>query len=187
MHRPSQQIERELNELRRKLQFQELPSITVLEAAVQRWTSRTVLDAIHRPDLQQADQALREAQEMWAQRARDNTSLKLLENELSESIAARRIELATQADNNLSRAIGEYQAACLIAAKSLRQLLNAQHQSQQVPGAQSNLQHMRLDQFNIPHLIPMSWQGTLGHTMLQGTAQFEQPLDFAIRPNLKVA
>ena len=186
-HRPPSQIERELNQLRAKIQNEQLPSIPVLEAEVQRWTSKTVLDPIHRPDLYDATKAVEAAQATWAQRARDNTTLSNLTRELDESVAARRIEATNRADSRLIAAIGEYQHACLVAARAFRTLLNVQHQSRQCPGAQSNLSHLRLEQFHVPHLHPISFGGTLGESMLQGAVGFEQQNDFSIRPDLEKA
>jgi hypothetical protein len=176
MHRSPSQIERELNELKFKLQNQApLPSIPALEALVQKWTSRTVLDPIHRPDLYDATKALEAAQEVWAQRAKDNTTLSNLTRELDESIAQRRIEAARQADEQLQQAISEYQHACLIAARALRKVLHAQRQSSNVPGAQHNISALRVGGFNIPHLFGISNQGTLGSAMQQGLQAFESP------------
>jgi len=185
-HRPAQQIERELAQLRRQLQNADpLPSIPALEAAVQKWTTKTALDPIHRPDLYEATKAVEAAQEVWQQRARDNGAIRQLENELNEATAAERLERATQADSNLGNAIAEYRAACLIAAKSLRHLLTEQHRAAQVAGANSNISALRVEGFHIPHLQPMSFQGTLGQGMIQGTVGFEQQNDFGIRPTLK--
>ena len=186
-HRAVSHIERELAQLRHKMQSEVLPSIPLLEAEVQKWTSKTVLDPIHRPDLYEATKAVEAAQQVWVNRAKDNTTVSNLTRELTEATEAKRIEAANRADSRLNAAIGEYTHACLVAARAMRTLLNTQHQSAQVPGASSNLSHLRLHQFHVPHLHPISFGGALGESMLQGAVGFEQQNDFSIRPDLEKA
>lgn len=171
-HRPSIQIERELQELRRKVQLVELPALTSLESEVLKQTTKAALDPNCRPDLHNACEALRKGQEVWANRAKDNTSIKLLENELNESMAAERMERIAVADEQLQQAIDQYQHAALAAAKSYRVLLNAQRVAGQTPGASYNLSPQLL-KFDVGFLHGISNQGTLGEAMRQGPVQFE--------------
>ena len=176
-HRPASQISRELDTLKRTIALADpLPDLTELQLSVNTWTTKTLLDPIHKSDLWEANQALIAAQRAWAERATMNTTLRQLTNELSEALAAERWEAATRADAQLGQAISEYKAACLIAAKSLRALLRAQASTSRTPGASANLSALRLAEFNIPHLIALG-QGTLGQAMLATNQpqHFEQP------------
>ena len=185
-HRPPSQVERELAQARNAV-LPPLPNIGALQAAVSHWTTEATLDPEHKPALQAACEQLRAANIAIAERGRHNLLVDNLTKELEQAQAARRLELATQADDNLGNAIGEYRSACLVAARALRTLLNAQHASAATPGAQSNISALRVELFAIPHLTPLSNHGTLGTAMLQGAVGFEQQHDFGIRPNLKVA
>ena len=186
-HRVPSMIEREIAALRFKIQNEQLPSIPVLEAEVQRLGARAVLDPALKPDLHLAVMAVRDAETQWVSRAKDNTLLKQLETELELSMMARRAEAIARADSRLNAAINEYQHACLVAARSFRGLLNVQHQSTKTPGASSNLSHLRLHQFHIPHLHPISFGGSLGESMMSGLQQFEQPELRAVTGFEKVA
>lgn len=173
-HRPPNMIEQDINALKFKIQNEPLPSIAVCQGEVHRWTTKAVLDDQFRADLWEATQALERAHAAWAARASDNTTLNTLAKELDESQAARRMELIRQADDNLNRAINEYQHNCLLAARALRTVLVAQHRSANTPGAQYNLDHLRLSQFHVPHLWPISFQGALGKGMIDGRQSWEE-------------
>jgi len=173
-HRVPSQIERDIATLKAKLQNEQLPSITNAEAAVHRWTSKAVLDDQFKPDLYAATKAVEAAQQAWAQRARDNTTLSNLQRELDESVATRRIEAAQRAQARLQTSIDEYMHASRLMARAFRALLNAQYQAQQTPGVNTNLSNLRLSQMHIPHLYPMSFGGTLGEGMMGGLQQFER-------------
>ena len=175
-HRPPSQISRDIAQLRAKLQFQELPSLPVLEATVQRLGARAVIDESLKPDLQLAVMAERDAQALWATRAQDNTTLKLLENELNESAAASRMELATAATERVSRAMQEFHHASLVCGRAYRSLLTASAQASNVPGAQYQVP-AHYAKLHLPTLYSVSWSGTLGEAMSQGLQQFEQPIE----------
>lgn len=180
-HRPVSQIERDLFQLRNAPK-PDIPNLGPLQAAVQHWTTQALINSAYQPQLIEADRKHREAIEVIAESGRRNSQINELDRELQEAVAADRIEKATAADEALSQAINEYKHAGLVAAKALRHLLNVQHQSQQVPGANHNLSSLRLNGFHIPHLYPISFQGSLGEAMTQGLQQFEQHI-----PSLKVA
>lgn len=168
--RAAVQVERELLELQRQAQEQ-LPDLLPLEVAIQRWAVETTLDEAFKPELRSAVEALRAAKAAWAERGRLNVEIKLLSNELNELRAAERMERIEIADKRLNRAVEHYRASCVVAAKALRSVLDQQSRSAQIPGASSNIASLRLQEFHIPHLIPMSWSGSLGRTMIEGGTQ----------------
>lgn len=170
--RSVEQIERELFQARNAT-LPPVPNIGALQAAVSHWTTEATLDPEHKPALQAAAQALREGNAAIAERGRHNLLIDNLTKELEQAQAARRMELIHQADATLQRAIDDYMHSSLQAARSLRRLIDAQRASSRVPGARHNLAHMRLGEFNIPQLQPISNQGTLGIAMMQGRAQWE--------------
>ena len=173
VHRPVEQIARDLNALKAQ-RLTQLPNIEALELAVQRWTTEATLDEAFKEELRSAVNALRDAKSEWDNRAKLNTQIATMEMELSDAEFNTRRQLIETADRRLSTALDEYQHACLIAARSLRALMNASKQSAQVPGARFDLQHMRLHQFNLPSLMPMAWSGTLGLSMQAGLMPWEK-------------
>ncbi len=172
-HRPVEQIERDLSTLRYEASILSLPDLTPLEKELQRLTTVTLLDPTRHGDLFDANRRLEDAKQVWADKAALNTRIGDLELELQLAQSAKRLELSTRANQRLSDAISAYRASALQTARLLRDLLNQQHRSAQVPGADSNLNHLRLDKFHIPHLLNFSWQGTLGQNMQQGTLPWE--------------
>jgi hypothetical protein len=171
-HRPSQQITRDIDTLKRSIVV-ELPSLVELETQVQKWTTLTALDPKHRPELHDAVTALADAKQVWATRAKQNTELKMLDNELNEAVAAERMEKITMVEQRLGRAIAEYRAAALVCARAVRTVLDESARCSRVPGASGGISALRLDQFHIPSLFPTSNQGSLGEAMMQGLQHFE--------------
>jgi len=171
-HRPPSQIERELFQAK-NTDLPPVPNIGALQAAVNHATTMATLDPLKRPELHEAVQALQQGHDAIAARGRHNTHLANLQRELDESVAARRIEAARRADDRLQQSVNEYKHACLVAARALRGVLNVQHQSAQVPGAASNISALRLEEFHVGHMWPMSWGGSLGAGMMQGRQSWE--------------
>jgi hypothetical protein len=172
--RPSSQITRDIELIKRSIHLQDpLPDLTVLEKKLGQATTKALLDDTKRPELFEANQKFEQAKATWAERARLNTELRQLEIEFSESEAAERMARITAAEEHLGRAVAEYKAACLIAAKSLRNLLDEQRRASRVQGANHGLSNLRLHQFSIPHLHPISNQGTLGQSMMEGLQHWE--------------
>lgn len=188
-HRPIAQIERELTALRySQRRPQDLPHLEPIERRMGTLAAQHAIDPGDvdiKADLWQAGQDLAAAKTIWDAHAKSNTDIRNLEIELNDAQQASRMEAIAVADDLLNEAISEYKHNCLLAARSLRKVLQAQHRSANTPGAGSNLSGLYLHKFHIGHLLPISWQGTLGEVMRDGTAPFEQPPLQPQYPDLK--
>ena len=172
--RPSVEINRQIELIKRSISNQNpLPDVQLLEGKITKLTTMALLDSNRKPDLHDAVQQLEQAKQAWATRARQNTELAHLANELSESESEERNQRVDAAERKLMQAKQEYAAACLVCARALRTVMNASHAAAQVQGARYGISDLRVEQFNIPSLFGISNSGTLGQSMTQGLQHFE--------------
>lgn len=172
---PSEQLQREIAQLKLQIQSQvtDVNDVAPLELRVQQLTTQAALNPEkYRGDLHDAVTALNAAVSRAAERAQQNKHLDELTKALSEQQAVERTERANAASRRVSQAIEEYRAACLIAAKAHRNVLNTVARNQHIPGAQTRLPQ-NFAKFHIPHLLPVSWSGSLGESMAAGLMPWE--------------
>lgn len=175
-YRPSSQISRDLQTLR-NTPTPQIPDLTAMNTRLARLSAEAQVDPARRGELSDALADIRNAEIAIGQIGQRNSQINALDRELNESLALERNQRIQQADDALRQAISEYLHSALQTARALRRVLDQQHRSAATPGASANLQHLRINQFNLPSLMPQTWSGTLGESMQNGRMQFDATPD----------
>ena len=166
--RPSQEIRNEL--IHAKLEREELgtpPLVIPQDALVQRLTTEALVAMPQdqpqaRSDLCLANIALRELKDKWATIGQLNGKIEALTEELKWAETQEALALRADAAKRAHEAIEAFKYVALDTARAYRRMINAN------PTLDSHTAR-----FDIGALMPMSWQGSLGEAMRQGSMPWE--------------
>ena len=174
--RPITTIRQELEQAKTDLMLTEqIPNVSILSARVSRLTAEALIDETKKPQLAEALVNLRNAEDAHDKRSFTKARIPELERELQEAEQAERIARIDEANARLNEALADYRSAARVVAEKHRRILDIARMNHLVPGAATMLP-AKFDEFHIPALMPLSWEGTLGQAMRQGPMPWEQQL-----------